>query len=208
MGIVRDFHFESLHTEILPYVFIHKDEEMQWGGYLTARLMTDDLSSAMKEIENTWKEFSNDQPFEYSFVDENFARMYAEEIRTGKIFGVFSILAILVACLGLLGLSSYSTELRTKEIGVRKVMGADIPTIVRLLSRETIILVLISALISVPAVWYFMGNWLESYAFRIKLGPGLFLLSFLAVLLIALATVSFQAVSAALKNPAESLRYE
>ncbi len=208
VGIVRDFHFESLHTEILPYVFIHKDEEMQWGGYLTVSLMTDDLSSAMKEIENTWKEFSNDQPFEYSFVDENFARMYAEEIRTGKIFGVFSILAILVACLGLLGLSSYSTELRTKEIGVRKVMGADIPTIVRLLSRETIILVLISALISVPAVWYFMGNWLESYAFRIKLGPGLFLLSFLAVLLIALATVSFQAVSAALKNPAESLRYE
>jgi putative ABC transport system permease protein len=208
VGVVKDFHFESLHRQILPYIFIHKDEGMDWGGYLTVRLETEDIAATMASIENTWKEFSHDQPFEYSFVDEDFARMYAEEVRTGKIFGVFSILAILVACLGLLGLSSYSAELRTKEIGVRKVMGADIPAIVRLLSRETITLVLVSALISVPAAWYFMSNWLESYAFRIKLGPGLFLLSFIAALLIALITVSFQSVSAALKNPAESLRYE
>jgi putative ABC transport system permease protein len=208
VGVVKDFHFESLHRKIDPYIFIHKDEEMQWGGYLTVRLETEDLAATMDEIENIWKEFSHDQPFEYTFVDEDFARMYAEEERTGKIFGVFSILAILVACLGLLGLSSYSAELRTKEIGVRKVMGADVPAIVRLLSRETILLVLVSALISVPAAWYFMSNWLDSYAFRIKLGPGLFLLSFAAALLIALITVSFQSVNAALKNPAESLRYE
>jgi putative ABC transport system permease protein len=208
VGVVKDFHYESLHTEILPYIFIHKDEGMNWGGYLTVRIRTENVSSLVKEIEKTWKEFSNNQPFEYTFVDDDFALMYSEEIRTGKIFGVFSILAILVACLGLLGLAGYNTEQRTREIGVRKVMGADVLTIVRLLSRETIILVLIAALISVPAAWYFMSNWLESYAYRIKLGPGLFFLAFLGALLIALITVSFQAWSAALRNPAESLRYE
>jgi putative ABC transport system permease protein len=208
VGVVKDFHFESLHSEVLPYIFIHKDPEMNWGGYLTVRLQTEDISATIQKIEEIWNQFSNNQPFEYTFVDEDFASIYAEEVRTGKIFGVFSILAILIACLGLLGLASYSAEQRTKEIGVRKVMGADVPAIVRLLSRETVILVLVAALISVPAAWYFMGNWLESFAYRIKLGPGLFIVALVATLLIALITVSFQAVSAALRNPAESLRYE
>jgi putative ABC transport system permease protein len=141
-------------------------------------------------------------------MNENFAAMYSEEVRTGKIFRIFSILAILVACMGLLGLSSYSTEQRTKEIGIRKVMGADVPTIVRLLSKETIILVLIATAVSVPVIWYFMSNWLESFAYRIKLSPGLFIVAFLGTLIIALLTVSSQALSAAMKNPAESLRYE
>ncbi len=208
VGVIKDFHFESLHSDILPYVFIHKDEAMNWGGYLTVRLQTDDIPSVLKEIEKLWKEFSNEQPFEYSFVDKDFAAMYAEEEQTGKIFGVFSILAILVACLGLLGLASYSTEQRTKEIGVRKVMGADVFTIVRLLSKETVVLVLISTLIAVPLAWYLMGNWLESFAYRIKLGPGLFLMAFAGAMIIALVTVSFQAMHAGLKNPADSLRYE
>jgi len=208
VGVVKDFHFESLHSEVLPYVFIQKGEAIRMGGYLTVRLKTENISTTMKEIEKTWNEFSNRQPFEYSFLNESFAAMYDEEVRTGKIFRVFSILAILVACMGLLGLSSFSTEQCTKEIGVRKVMGADVSTIVRLLSRDTIILILIATAISVPLAWYFMSNWLESFAFRIKLGAGLFIIAFLGTVLIALLTVSFQAVNAALKNPADSLRYE
>ena len=208
VGVVRDFNYESLHSEIQPYVFLYKRPGMDWGGYLTVRLRTDDMRKTMAQIEKTWKEFSHNQPFEYSFVDENFARSYEEEVRTGKIFMVFGILAILVACLGLLGLAGYTAEQRTKEIGIRKVMGASASGIVRLLSREIILLVLFSALISVPVAWYFMGKWLESFAYRISLMPGVFLLSIMGALLIALLTVSFQAVSAALRNPAESLRYE
>jgi putative ABC transport system permease protein len=128
--------------------------------------------------------------------------------RTGTIFGIFSILAIVVACLGLLGLSSYAAEQRTKEIGVRKVMGADVPKIVRLLSKEIVLLVGIATIISVPVAGILMANWLESFAFRIKIDPTIFLLAFTGALAIALLTVSFQAVNAALKNPADSLRYE
>ncbi|HEC43124.1 MAG TPA: FtsX-like permease family protein [Bacteroides sp.] len=208
VGVVKNFHFESLHEEIQPYIFIHKNTGMNWGGHLTVRLKTDDISSTIKEIENLWLEFSNNQPFEYSFVDKDFEVIYSEEVRTGKIFGVFSLLAILVACLGLLGLSSYSTEQRTREIGIRKAMGADVPAIVRLLSKETIILVLIATVIAVPLSWYFMSNWIEAFAFRITMGPGVFIIPFLGALLVALITVSFQSVSAALKNPADSLRHE
>lgn len=208
VGVVRDFHFESLHEKILPYIFLHKAPDFEWGGFLTVRLKTANLPSTMEKIEEIWKEFSNNQPFEYSFVDTDFEQMYAEEVRTGRIFGVFSILAIFVACLGLLGLSSFSAEQRTKEIGIRKAMGASVPVIVRLLSRETLILVLISTVISVPLAWYFMDSWLESYAYRISLGAGVFVIAFLAALLIALSTVAFQSFSAALKNPSDSLRYE
>jgi putative ABC transport system permease protein len=208
VGVVKDFHYESFHDEILPYIFIPKPLELDWGGYLTVKLETADLRSTIAEIEELWKEFSNMQPFEYDFIDREFEQIYEEELRTGKIFAVFSILAILVACLGLLGLSSYSAEQRTKEIGIRKSMGADIPGIVRLLSRETVLLVLVATAISVPLAWYFMKNWLEAFAYRISIGPGVFLLAFLGALLIALVTVSFQAVNAAMKNPADSLRYE
>ncbi len=181
---------------------------MGLGGNLSVRLETENISSVVAEIENIWKEFTNNQPFEYVFLDENFARQYEEENRTGSIFAIFSILAVVVACLGLLGLSAYSAEQRTKEIGIRRVLGASTFTIVRLLSRETIMLVLIATIISIPAAWFFMGNWLDSFAYRVKLDPWLFVLSFLAALTLALVTVSFQAIGAALKNPADSLRHE
>jgi putative ABC transport system permease protein len=208
VGVVKDFHFESLHSEVMPYIFIHKSEDQNWGGYITVRLKAEDISSTMKEIEKTWKEFTNNQPFEYSFMNDNFAEMYSEEVRTGKIFRVFSLLAILVACMGLLGLSSYTAEQRTKEIGIRKVMGANVPIIIRLLSKEIIILVLIATIISVPATWYFMGKWLESFAYRVNLSPLLFVIAIAGTMIIALITVASQAITAAMRNPADSLRYE
>jgi putative ABC transport system permease protein len=208
VGVVKDFHFASLHSPIEPFVMIHKDEDWNWGGYLTIRLETENLQRTLNEIEQIWKEFTNDQPMEYSFLNEDLAGKYGEEKRTGTIFGIFSILAILVACLGLLGLSSYSAEQRTREIGVRKVMGATVSSIVRLLSKETLMLILISAVISIPVAWITMGNWLESFAFRIKMDPFIFILAFLGALLLALLTVSIQALNAALTNPADSLRYE
>ncbi len=208
IGVVRDFHFTSLHEKIQPYIFMHKPEDWGWGGYLTVRLEAQNIRATVNEIGNVWKEFTHDQPFEYYFLDEDFTSQYVEEQRTSKIFTVFSILAIFVACLGLLGLSAFSAEQRTKEIGVRKVMGATIPVIVRLLSRETVFLVLVATIPAVLVSWYYMRKWLESFAYRINIDPLLFFLAFLAVLIIALITVSFQAVNAALKNPAESLRYE
>ena len=208
VGVVRDFHFAPLHIPIEPYVFIFKNEDWNWGGYLTLRLKTEDLQGTLSEIENTWKEFTQNQPMEYSFLKEDLATSYEEEKRTGTIFGIFSILAILVACLGLLGLSSYSAEQRTREIGLRKVMGATVTGIVRLMSKETLLLILIATVISVPVAWITMGDWLESFEFRIKMDPMIFILAFLGALAIALLTVSIQAVNAALTNPADSLRYE
>jgi putative ABC transport system permease protein len=208
VGVVRDFHFAPLHIPIEPYVFIHKDEDWNWGGYLTVRLKTENLQGTLTEIENTWKEFTQSQPFDYSFLKEDLAAMYEEEKRTGTIFGIFSILAILVACLGLLGLSSYSAEQRTREIGVRKVLGASVPGVVRLLSKETLLLIGIATLLAVPVVWLAMGDWLESFEYRTRMDPFIFVLAFLGALVIALLTVSIQALNAALKNPADSLRYE
>jgi len=135
-------------------------------------------------------------------------KLYDQESRIGNVFLVFAILAIFFACLGLLGLSSFMAEQPTKEIGVRKVMGANVPVIIRLMSRKTLVLVLVAAIISSVIAWYYMNNWLESFFYRIKVSPVLILLAFAAALVIALITVSFQTISAAMRNPAEALRYE
>ncbi len=208
VGVVKDFHFKSMHTQIRPYIFIHKDAGWDWGGYLTVRIDPATTQETIKEIKNVWDEFSNDQPFDYFFLNEELNRQYDAENRIGNIFLVFAILAIFIASLGLLGLSAFSAEQRTKEIGVRKVMGATVPVIIRLMSRETVILVLVAALLSSWVAWIYMGNWLESFYYRIKVSPLLIFTAFMAALLIALITVSFQAIAAAMKNPADALRYE
>jgi putative ABC transport system permease protein len=147
-------------------------------------------------------------PFQYFFLDDDFASRYEQEKRTRTIFLVFAILAILVASLGLLGLTAFTTEKRTREIGIRKAMGANALQVVRLISRETIILIGIATLLAWPVAYYFTKNWLEDFAYRIELGVVPFLLSFAFALLISLITISFQAITAALKNPADALRYE
>ena len=208
VGVVKDFHYQSMHTRIDPYVFIHKNENWGWGGYLTVRLDQSTVRETISEIEKVWEEFSNDQPFDYYFLSDDLDRQYDAEARIGNLFLLFSILAIIIASLGLLGLSAFSAEQRTKEIGVRKVMGATVPVIIRLMSRETVILVLVAAILSSWVAWIYMTNWLQSFYYRIEISPVLILTAFLVALLIALITVSFQAISAALRNPAEALRYE
>ena len=208
VGIAKDFHYKSLHTEIGPYIFLLKPDDWGWGGYLSVRIDEDNVNETIKAINGVWDEFSIDQPFDYYFLTDELNRQYDQESRIGKVFLVFAILAIFIACLGLLGLSSFMAEQRTKEIGVRKVMGASVPVIIRLMSRETIILVLVAAIISSVVAWYYMNNWLESFFYRINVSPVMILLAFAAALVIALITVSFQTISAAMRNPAEALRHE
>ncbi|MBA7675580.1 hypothetical protein ES703_83816 [subsurface metagenome] len=162
----------------------------------------------MRLIEDQWQEFIPDQPFDYYFLEDDLANLYENEERTGLIVTLFSILAIFIAGLGLFGLASFTAEQRTKEIGVRKVLGATVTNIVTLLSKEIVVLVLIAAAIAWPLAWYGMGRWLEYFAFRISLGISTFILAGVLALLIALLTVSYQAVRAALANPVEALRYE
>lgn len=176
-----------------------------WIPYLTVRLEPQNMKETLKKIDNIWSEFTNDQPFQYFFLDDDFATKYEQEKRTRIIFLVFSILAIFVASLGLLGLTAFTTEQRTKEIGIRKAMGANALQVVRLISRETIILISIATLLALPVSFFFTRNWLNDFPFRIDLGIFPFLLSFAFALIISMVTISFQTVVAALKNPADAL---
>jgi putative ABC transport system permease protein len=166
------------------------------------------IGKTLDFLEATWDEYVPGSPFDYSFLDEHLGNLYRFEERTAKIVGVFSLLAIFVACLGLFGLISFSVQQRTKEIGIRKVLGASVPQVVLLLSREFMILFGIAILVAWPVVWYAMDRWLQDFAYRIELGPGAFVLGAVLALIIALLTVSFQAVKAATANPVDALRYE
>jgi len=147
-------------------------------------------------------------PFSYQFLDDSFDDMYREEQRVGKVALTFSLLAVLIACLGLFGLATYMSEQRTKEIGVRKVLGASVPNIVSMLSKDFLLLVLISFVIAVPVAWWGMNKWLQDFAYRINIGWWIFVVAGVTALLIALITVSFQAIKAAIANPVKSLRTE
>ena len=208
IGVVKDFHYMSLHNDIEPYLFMLRPSDWDWIPYLTMRMDPQNIKTTLREVEKVWEDFSHGQPMQYFFMDDDFATRYAEEERTRTIFTIFAVLAIFIAVLGLFGMSAFTTEQRTKEIGIRKVMGASVPKIVMLISRETVILVAVATVIACPIAFYFTRNWLNDFAFRIDLGPLPFILAFLAALILALVTVSFQTVAAALKNPADSLRYE
>ena len=159
-------------------------------------------------MEKTWKQFVPEKPFEFTFVDENLNQLYREEMRAGQLVETFAGLAILVACLGLFGLAAFTAEQRTKEIGVRKVLGASVRSIVLLLSTEFARLVLIANLIAWPVAYFLMGGWLQNFAYRVDLSWWVFALSGMIALLIALGTVSYQALRAAVANPIDALRYE
>ncbi|MCX6553541.1 MAG: ABC transporter permease [Candidatus Aminicenantes bacterium] len=207
LGVMKDFHYQSLHDEIRPLAF-HWFGPDGFGRMVSVRFRTTNIPVLLKAIENTWKRLAKGQAFEYEFFNERFAAIYNAEQNTARLLTAFSILAIAIACLGLLGLATFATQQRTKEIGIRKVLGASVLTLSRLLSNEFLKLVLLANLIAWPLAYYFMNRWLRSFAYRTSLGLDLFLLSGVLALGIALLTVSFQSVRAARTNPVESLRYE
>jgi putative ABC transport system permease protein len=205
IGVVKDFHFNSLHHKIEPLFFSIRPGRI---GNLSVRIKPEDMDATLGSLRKTWAEHSPNQPFEYSFLDEDFARLYKNEKLVARIFGAFSLLAVFVSCLGLFGLISYSAEQRTKEIGIRKVLGASISNIVLLLSREFLMLLGIALVFACPVAWYFMDRWLQNFAYRIELGPETFVLGGAIALVITVLTVSYQAIKAAYANPVEALRYE
>jgi len=205
IGVVKDFHNETLRQEIQPY-FLTLAPGNNWTGL--ARLAPGDLKVGIAALERTWKEFVPDRPFSFTFLEQDIEALYRSEVKLGKLFGIFAGIAILVACLGLFGLAAFTTERRTKEIGIRKVLGASASSIVTLLSKDFLKLVLIAFVLAAPLAYLAMSRWLEDFAYRIELGPGIFLIAGGLALLLALATVSYQAVKAALADPVTSLRYE
>ena len=205
IGVVSDFHFKSLHQSIEPVVL---NIIPSWRGQVAIRLTPGDLPAALAAVEATWKTFAPGFPFDYTFLDEDFARLYQAEEDLGKLFTFFALLAIFVACLGLFGLASYSAEQRTKEIGVRKVMGASVSQIVVLLSKEFTRLVAVGFVVAAPLAFFAMDGWLKQFAYRTSVGAWTYVLAAVLALAIALATVSYQAIRAAKGDPVKALRYE
>ena len=207
IGIVKNFNFESLRNPIQPYVFVFKGDDNLWG-YVTVRLSAQNYQRTITEIENRWKEFTSNDPMQYYFVDEDFEQMYSQEKQNAQLAVIFSILAILIAALGLFGLTSFTVEQRTKEIGVRKAMGSSVSAIYFVISKEIIILVSISAIIAWPLIYFIAKKWLENFYFRLDPGVFSFLIGLVIALGIALVTISYRIVKAARINPAQSLKYE
>jgi ABC-type antimicrobial peptide transport system permease subunit len=203
IGVVKDFHFKSLHYKIEPLIM-----QIAASNTFFIRMKSEHVTSTVESIRKTYNAFKPDIPLDFKFLDDDYNNLYLSEQRMGKIFGYFSFLAIIISCLGLIGLSSFMTERRTKEIGIRKINGAKSVEIFSLLSEEYIIWVLISIIIASPIAWYVMHKWLQNFAYRIDISLWLFALAGAIALLIALLTVSFQSYRAASKNPVEALRYE
>ena len=204
IGVVKDFHFESLREKIRGFVM----RMSQNGGRLSAKVHLENIPGTIRSIEKIWNEMSPAYPFEYSFLDDAFDRLYSAEQRIGKIFLAFTLITIFVACLGLFGLASFTAEQRTKEIGIRKVMGASVANVVLLLSRQFTKWVLLANVIAWPLVYFTMRIWLQNFAYRFDMGIWVFILSGIIALGIALLSVSTKAFRAATANPVKSLRYE
>ncbi len=207
IGVMKDFHYHSVRMKIEPVVFLLAPAD--WFSWIVVRVAPGDLTKTMGDLEKTWNEIMPGYPFDYNFVDESIDQMYRTEERLGNLLKYFTILAIIIACLGLFGLASFTAEQRTQEIGIRKVMGARVMTVMMLLSKEFSILVIISCLIAIPASLFVMEKvFLQNFEYRTDMAWWIFLVASLAALLIAILTVSYQAARAALTNPADALRYE
>ena len=205
-GVVEDFNFASLHNPIGAYAFHNSSREPK--SYLLIRFTNEVLSETISNFENTFKNIAPNSAFEYTFLDKNLELLYEKEQRTANVGLLFSILAVIVACLGLFGLAAYMAEQRHKEIGIRKVFGASVPRIVQLLSMDFMRLVLISLAISFPLAFYFMNQWLQDFAYRITISWTVFAIAGALALVITFVTVGYQAVKAAVANPIKSLRTE
>jgi putative ABC transport system permease protein len=207
VGVVKDFNFTSLHDIIQPYIFLNAGTQQNWG-YFSIKMRPENLTETVKQVEKIWKDFTNDYPIQYFFMDEDFNRQYQEDRRTGSLSLIFGILAIFIASLGLYGLTSFTVEQRTKEIGIRKIQGANISRIIYLMLKESTIMIAIATVIGWIISYLFLSKWLENYSYRIKLSPFDFLISLGIVLLISWLTISYWTLKATRINPAEALRYE
>jgi len=205
IGVVKDFNYISLHRTIEPLTLPF---EPYASRYLSLKVTGEDLPGTIAKVEAIWKKLAPQRPFLYSFLDEDFNTQYQSDFQFRKIFTTFSILAILIACLGLLGLATYTAEQRTKEIGIRKVLGADIGSIVGLLSKDFVKLVLIAIVVATPLSWFAMNKWLEGFAYQVPVHWWIFAVAGLLAIVVALITISFQSIKAALMNPVNSLKSE
>jgi putative ABC transport system permease protein len=203
IGVVKDFHFKSLHEAISPLLMVLEPE---WG--LIIKVRTHDVAGLLTSMKQQWATYNTEEPFSYAFMDELYSKTYSAEQRTGKILSILAVLTIFVACMGLFGLATYTAEQRSKEIGIRKVLGASVTHVTQMLSKEFLKLVLIGCLIAFPLSWWAMHRWLQDFAYRVNISWWVFLVAGVSALLIALFTVSFKAIRAALANPVKSLRTE
>lgn len=204
IGVVKDFNFNSLHQSVAPLIIQLSDNY----GSAALRVNTKNISNIINTVQNKWNQMAPGKPFSYTFMDADFNNIYTAEQQTGKLFITFAVFAIFIGCLGLFGLVTYAAEQRTKEIGVRKVLGASIGGIVAMLSKDFAKLVLIASIIAFPVAWWAMHKWLESFAYRTNISWWIFIVAGVAAIVIALVTVSFQAIKAAVANPVKSLRTE
>ncbi|MEE4196282.1 MAG: FtsX-like permease family protein [Bacteroidales bacterium] len=205
IGVAKDFHFTSLHAEIGPFGMVWNED---WFGYINIKIQGNNIPSTLKNIQKEWNTICSGIPFEYIFIDQAFDNMYKSEERLGKFFKYFSVLAIFIAALGLFGMSAFIAQSRTKEIGIRKVLGSSVSKILLLLSGEFAKWVLIANIIAIPVGYYGMNKWLQSFAYKINLTPDIFILSAIFSFLIAFLTVSYHSLKTASQNPVHSLRYE
>ena len=204
IGIVKDFNFKSLRTKVEPLVI----RVGEYYNYILVRINEKNVQNSIDRIRAIWDELNPDYPFEYHFLDNDYEQLYIPEIRLSNLFSYFTFLAIFISCLGLLGLVSFMAQQRTKEIGIRKVLGSSVPGIIRLLSMEFTKWVILANIIAIPLGWLFMNKWLQNFAYRTNIPWLIFVLAAGLVLLIALITISFQSYQAATANPADSIRQE
>ncbi|HEY3388414.1 MAG TPA: ABC transporter permease [Prolixibacteraceae bacterium] len=205
IGVVKDFHYKSMHDKTGPLIAFN---DPQWYRFLMVRTSQGNASKAVQDIQSAWKKFLPGSPLEYSFLDDAFNDLYKEDQKASFFIFIFSIIAIMISALGLFGLAAFTAEQRTKEIGIRKVLGASISTIISLLSKDFIGLVAIAILIASPIAWWGLNNWIQNFAYRIDISWWMFVAAGCVAIVIALVTVSFQAVKAAIANPIKSLRTE
>ena len=208
VGVVKDFHYQSLRTEITPFILISNERFNGGGGLISVRISGENINQTISSIEAKWKEFAPEEPFKFNFLDQTLNDQYQAEQNSSKVFTVFAGLAIIIACVGLFGLSAYAAGLRTKEIGVRKVMGASVFGVVLMLSKDFTKLILIAFILAIPLAYYGMDQWLQGFYYRTGIDVSIFLIAGFSSLLISWLTVSYQSIKAAIVNPVQSLRSE